>query len=194
MIGKTYGRLTVVKRTGRRVLCKCSCGTTKEVDRFSVLRGDTQSCGCLQKERTRETSTTHGGHRLPEYRVWRNILSRCYNKNDPRYDRYGGRGITVYSGWRRSFEAFLRDVGPRPGFGYSIDRIDNDRGYEPGNMRWATAKEQARNRSTNKLVTHNNKTQTIAEWAEELELEFPTLARRLRRWPVEKALTSQHFR
>lgn len=104
-------------------------------------------------------------HRPPEYSPWQNMLNRCRNPDTPGYDRYGGRGITVCSQWR-TFAAFLADMGSRPSPEHSIDRIDNDGNYEPGNCRWATPEQQQRNRANNRLLGHGGKVLCIADWAE----------------------------
>jgi len=95
----------------------------------------------------------HGKRYLPEYKIWAAMKERCYRKNDKRYHRYGGRGITVYPEWRDSFQAFYDYIGPRPSPKHTLDRINNDGNYEPGNVRWATQEEQANNRSSNFMVT-----------------------------------------
>lgn len=151
--GQRFGRLTVVARTDRRPgawwRCVCDCGGEK-VTRASLLRnGETQSCGCLQKERTSEASKTHGhaprGKKGPTYVSWRNALARCNNPLWHAYHLYGGRGITICERWASSFANFLADMGERPP-GHTLDRLDPDGNYEPGNCRWATPKQQAQNR------------------------------------------------
>jgi hypothetical protein len=162
MVGRRFGRLTVLARANdrpsdtRRFCASCDCGAEAIVDGYALRRGTTQSCGCLSVER----STTHGearvGARSAEYKIWCYIIKRCENQNDKNYGDYGGRGITVCEKWRRSYPAFLEDMGRRPSIRHSIDRIDNNRGYEPGNCRWATATQQARNRRPRRLL--KNKT------------------------------------
>jgi hypothetical protein len=126
----------------------------------------------------------------PEYRVWASMIQRCENPARKSYASYGGRGIRVCPAWRLSFEAFLADVGPRPA-GTSLDRIDGDGDYEPGNVRWATPLQQANNARTNLLVTFNGETRTRAEWARHLGIKYFTLRQRLDKgWPVEKAFTT----
>lgn len=145
--GKRVGRLIAIDRAdlGKhrevRWRCVCDCGNECIV-RTQVLRTrKNPSCGCWK--------ITHGESvglkTSSEYNSWRSMKQRCNDPNHEHYDRYGGRGITVCEAWSQSFETFLAYVGRKPAHGYSIDRIDNDGNYEPGNVRWATKKEQARN-------------------------------------------------
>jgi hypothetical protein len=113
--------------------------------------------------------------------VWRQMLKRCHNPRDKYWHRYGGRGITVCERWL-VFENFFADVGPRPTESYSIDRIDNDGNYEPGNVRWATSSEQARNSCTTVNVTMNGKTKCILEWSQELGIKASTLYARFAKY------------
>jgi hypothetical protein len=130
----------------------------------------------------------HGLTMTPEHRVWRNIHQRCENPNDEHYPDYGGRGIRVCERWA-SFEAFLEDMGTRPGCGYTIDRRDVNGDYEPGNCRWATVAEQNRNKRTTKLVTFDGRTMCVAEWARESGVSRNLILYRLAAgWPVERAL------
>lgn len=142
-----------------------------------------------------EAVTRHGERRVgqttPEYRIWSGIKTRCHNPRDHGYFNYGGRGITMWTAWRESFEAFFADVGRRPSAKHSIDRVDNNRGYEPGNVRWATRSEQARNRRGNRLLTFNGATRTATEWAAFYDMSIQCLAYRLKAgWSVERALTT----
>lgn len=126
-----------------------------------------------------------------EYKAWEAMKDRCRNPNNSEYPNYGGRGIGVCAAWAESFAAFLADMGPRPSGKHSIDRIDSNADYFPLNCRWATTKQQARNKRTSHLLTLNGKTQTVADWCEEIGLKYNTVAERIRRygWTVEQALT-----
>lgn len=125
---------------------------------------------------------------------WQGMIQRCENTNHHSYHQYGGRGIKVCERWRKSFDAFLTDMGPRPSQKHSIDRYPNQDGdYEPGNCRWATMKEQQNNRRNNRLLTLGERTQTMAQWAEELGITIYALFQRLHRgkMTVEEVLTFQ---
>lgn len=121
--------------------------------------------------------------------IWEGMIGRCANPNNKDYERYGGRGITVCQRWLDSYDAFESDMGERPP-GSSIDRIDNDGNYEPGNVRWASSAEQSRNTRTNHPVTFNGETHLVVEWADLLGINRITLAGRLRRMSIEKALST----
>lgn len=140
-------------------------------------------------------SITHGaagyGVTSAEYHAWTSMKARCTNQNATNYRHYGGRGITVALEWMTSFEAFVNHVGGRPSKKHSLDRIDNNRGYEPGNVRWATAIEQAGNRRSSVPISHDGLTQSISAWGRTIGLPKRTLSDRLKNgWSVERALTT----
>jgi len=147
-------------------------------------------CGCpeCKKEKISDARTTHGKRFSKEYKIWRSMKERCYNQNNKRYHRYGGRGITICDRWLNSFENFLSDMGEKPEE-YSIDRIDNDGNYCPENCRWATRTEQANNRSSNNLLTIHGKTMTLSEWCRDTGQNHKTVQTRLsRNWTPEEAI------
>lgn len=158
--GQKFGRLTVLKFARRDAgyralwLCECECGNTCVVEGHNLQSGHSKSCGCFRKETSAERGKLrikHGhckkGRRSRTYSSFAHMVSRCCNPNDAHFSRYGGRAIRVCKRWRNSFQNFLSDLGERPE-GRSLDRYPNPDGdYEPGNVRWATRRQQARNKS-----------------------------------------------
>jgi hypothetical protein len=196
--GIRVGMLTVIRRAGRDKfgsslwLCLCDCGNTTEKVRSGTLTGGKQqSCGCLTKARMR-ANAKHGhcanDTQTVEYRVFRRARVRCTDPNCKDYFRYGGRGIKFLFS---SFQEFINCVGRKPSPAHSLDRIDNNGNYEPGNVRWATQTDQARNRRTNHLVTIGGETKTVTEWARERGLnEFTVFTRIYDGWAPETAITT----
>lgn len=133
----------------------------------------------------------HGLTHTSTFKIWADIIKRCSNRNYKDFKYYGGKGITVCKRWLRGVEYFLEDMGPRPSKKHSIDRIDNNKGYSKANCRWATIKEQARNRTNNRIINYAGQRRTLAEWAEVLNIAYSTLNSRLNRggYSVEQAFT-----
>lgn len=200
--GQRFGRWVALERVGvvskghSLWRCQCDCGETRAVTLCSLRTGASRSCGCLRGEVCAAIigprSITHGESSRPEHGVWNTMIQRCTNPNAVGWERYGGRGITVCERWASSYEAFIADMGHRPSPDMTLERIDNSRGYEVGNVRWATRSEQARNRRSNRHITHEGRTQLLIEWAEELSVPIRVLHGRLNRlgWSVERALTT----
>lgn len=200
IVGQRFGKLIVLGHSGTVVyggvhrrhqwLCKCDCGEEKVITGASLRSGLTVSCGCHGARVAGQNNRTHGLSKTKEHRTWCHIKDRCHNPQCKRYADYGGRGIVVCDKWRYSFSSFLADVGMAPSQEHEIDRIDNHGNYEPGNCRWATLKEQARNTRRNHLLLYEGRSQSIAAWAEEFGMSTDCLKRRIYNgWPIHDALT-----
>ena len=208
VIGERYGRLVItseaepiIQPSGyrrRRVACRCDCGTQDVVVHLSSLRtGNTTSCGCVNREAIRKAHTTHGQTRnyaeTPNYRLWQGVRRRTVSGTAPGIERYMGRGITMYEPWIDNFSAFdswiTTNLGPCPE-NQSLDRINNDGNYEPGNLRWADAETQANNTSKNVHLTHRGETLTVAQWARRMKVNYLVIWQRIYTygWEVERAI------
>lgn len=194
LTGQRFGRLTVSRRDANsgnqpKWLCRCDCGGERIVFGVNLRFGRTNSCGCIVVENNKAMSTGRQEY-MRAYRIWGGMKQRCLNSSHHAYPDYGGRGIGVCQRWAADFGAFLEDMGDAPA-GLTLDRIDNDRGYEPGNCRWATRKEQCRNKRNNIALTFRGRTQKIFDWASELGIPRKRIYDRLiHGWTIERALTS----
>lgn len=206
--GQRFGRLVAVERVGKSSrrqslwLCLCDCGNTTVVTTDKLANGNTKSCGCHRADFARtlphDKKITHGHStrrhgKSPEYFVWQGMKDRCLREKSISYKRYGGRGIAVCEKWRDSFQAFLADMGQRPSAAHTLDRINNDGNYEPGNCRWALAQEQSANSASTRLVTVRGEVLSIADARRKFAPDMPkgTLSARLAKgWSIEEALFS----
>lgn len=194
LTGQSFGKWTVLEKAplrkgmGAMWLCRCGCGVERVV-RGNQLTGR-RTAGC------RDCGVRTHGHWVgnkasPENAAWHGMLQRVRNPKCASYGRYGGRGITVCERWLR-FESFLEDMGLRPSSEHSLDRINSDGNYEPGNCRWATVKVQNRNRSFNRVIEFQGEQQPLSVWAERAGIIPETISQRIRLgWPLERALTEK---
>jgi hypothetical protein len=168
--GHRFGSLIALKYVGdlygpkkNQWKCSCDCGEISHVSTHKLTSGHTTSCGCMQPILCKEANTTHGMTDTGTYRVWQNMLRRCFVPSSKQFKDYGGRGITVCDEWR-NFEGFLASMGKRPE-GLTLERNDNDKGYCPSNCRWATRDEQARNSRRNKWLEYGGERKVVSDWA-----------------------------
>lgn len=206
IIGNRYGRLLVIGyaddairpngKPRKRCICRCDCGNEKIVYAESLTGGRTVSCGCYQKEKASDANKTHGGANTRLYNVWSAIKRRCYNSGVPEYRLYGGRGIKMNEEWKQNFDSF-REWAYENGYNENatrgectIDRINVDGDYEPGNCRFITQKQQMNNVRYNRLLTYNGETHTVAEWGDLLGVPAARIEQRIIRYgySIEDAL------
>jgi len=184
--GKKFNMLTAIKFSHRKNkntywLFKCVCGNIKKIDYGSVKNGSTKSCGCIS------LSINHGMSKTSIYSSWQSMRDRCLNKNNKQYKDYGGRGIKICDRWER-FQVFCEDMGIKP-LGTTIERLDNNGGYNKDNCAWATPKEQSRNTRANVTIKYKGERKCISEWAELYNIKRCTLGGRLRLgWGIHRAL------
>ena len=183
LTNQKFGMLTAIKRVGDKIsssgehytmwLCKCDCGNEKVVARSALIKGETRSCGCIKGE-------NHGMSNSKIYDVWIDMKKRCYDPQRDDYKNYGGRGIEICHEWKNSFTTFYNWALTS---GYddtlTIERINVNGNYEPSNCTWATRKEQANNKRNNHFLTFDDKTQTVAQWSNELGINENTIFNRI---------------
>jgi len=182
-----FGKLVAVSYIGgerAQWLCRCDCGKVAVVRSENLRTGKTSSCGCKEflihgHKRTNQASRT--------YLAWCSMKERCTNPNHRAYHRYGGRGVRICDRWMHSFQNFLDDMGEVQE-GLSLDRINNNGHYCKENCRWATIKQQSDNRRTTRLLTFRGETMAMKDWAKRIGCASVTLARRLKKWDLERAL------
>jgi hypothetical protein len=201
LTGMKFTRLSVISyagyisgKSGVCWNCLCDCGNHHIANGGDLKRGNIRSCGCLSKElkslRAKMLNRTHGLTECSLYSTWKNMRQRCNNPNNQDYHSYGGRGISVCKEWN-NFATFKKDMEGKTQ-GLTIERIDTNKGYSKENCRWASTLEQARNKRTNKPITHNGKTMLLSEWSQLLGIKEGTLWMRIRRgWPVDQAFTTK---
>jgi len=193
IVGQKFGRLVAVQLTAdRKALYLCDCGKTTECLTGHVLRGRTQSCGCLRQEKIKlkgnPNKIKHGKSGTAIYAVWSSMISRCHNPNHLAFKSYGARGIEVCTEWRK-FENFYADMS-EPLKGMTLDRCNNNMGYSKANCRWVTSKAQGNNRRSNIIVTFNGESLNVTQWAEKLNMPRTIIYDRLRAgWSANRTLT-----
>lgn len=176
--GDRFGDLEAVSFQGRTEsnrhiwLWRCACGNYIYIRSCNVKSGASSSCGCLNSKLVRERQSTHGLSGTPEYHAWRSMISRCLDPDNASYHRYGGRGITIDTGWIDSFESFLQDMGYRPSADHSLEREDTNRGYCKDNCHWATRYEQTRNRTSNQYLRYRGEIMTIMDFSRKIGCDF----------------------
>lgn len=184
VVGQQFGRLTAVELAERRKRSRggyraywravCQCGQECVVESENLRRGRQQSCGCLRAEVVKVSSITHGLSKTPIYAIWNAMNGRCSLPSVAGFANYGGRGIKVCERWQ-TFENFYADMGDPPFKGASIDRIDNDGDYEPGNVRWAGRASQARNKRWSRLITYLGETKHMLDWCDEFDISYSAM-------------------
>jgi len=198
--GARYGRLVVkgldatrpTAANGRRIywICRCDCGAEKSVTGHQLQSGDTQSCGCARRELHSNRLATHRLSASPTYRSWQAAKDRCINPRNVKFPAYGGAGVRMCSRWLTSFDNFLTDMGMRPA-GHTLDRIQPEGHYEPGNCRWATPRQQTLNRRTSRLIEWRGAAVLLADVARMERLPRTSLGKHYRRLGCMEAAVSE---
>lgn len=195
-LGEKFGRLTVVgdpiRRRATVYPVRCECGVIKEVAGHRLVSGHTKTCGSIGcRVHVLKHGHTQSGP-TPEYRAWISMVGRCECDSASHFSHYGGRGISVCAKWRESFENFLSDMGNRPSPVHSLERKDVNGNYSPDNCRWATKREQGRNRRTTRWVTYDGETLSLADWADRTGIDYDALRWRLDAgWPIDRAMDKE---
>lgn len=201
---KRFGRLVAVnpQRINGRLFwkCQCDCGNITTVRQYSLLNGNTKSCGCYSKEVTMKRTYKHGMTRTKLYSTWNEIKQRCNNKNSLSYKYYGAKGISICPEWTdyRNFYNWAIETGYKEDL--TIERIDVSKDYCPNNCKWIPLSEQSKNKSNTIYIEYNGETKSLCDWASLIGVSRRTLYSRIKKkhWPIERALTQskrnrEHF-
>lgn len=202
LTGLTFGRLTVccVVNEGTKLVawkCQCICGSILELNGARLTSGSVKSCGCYNKSCLQKRAK-HGhlsnGQRSEEYNIWAGIKQRCLNSNYPAYSDYGGRGITIHPDWIENYKSFIDYMGRRPSKEHSIDRIDNNGNYEPGNVRWGTEEQQGYNKRNTQFLTIGPIRDTLNNWSKVAGISSRQIHLRLwRGWSPEDSILKSAY-
>lgn len=170
--GQRFGNLVALDYVSRsKWLCRCDCGKETIVFLANLLRSNTKSCGCMRNAASSKRNRIHGLYGTKVYRCWCSIKKRCNNPHDPSYPQYGGAGITMHAEWAANPKVFFDYIGHAPSEKHSIDRIDNTKGYIPGNIRWADSYQQANNKTSNRVLYFRGERYTLAQLARKIAQE-----------------------
>lgn len=196
LTGKIFSHLKIIGRVGpnrKTWICQCVCGKTLNIYESKIITNHKQSCGCMTGPTVSKFFTKHGRNPRYLYRTWLAMNQRCFNKDNPAYDYYGGRGITVCEEWRGNFERFRDDIGERPDVNYTVDRIDNNKGYSKDNCRWSTKKEQSNNTRKVIKVTVHGEIRNLREWCEFLGITISSLIYRRKKYQISNEETIRYY-
>lgn len=183
-----FGKLVVRQWTGEsKWLCDCDCGRSTRVFTANLKRGNTSSCGCVRNIASSKRATKHGLYQTRAYKSWVSIRRRCFEVTNAAYKDYGAKGIGMDDEWAADPVAFIQDVGQPPTDDHTLDRIDNAKGYFPGNVRWATPLEQGSNKTNNRWVTYQGNKYTIAQLGRKIAEECGISHKQFQR-SLEKAM------
>lgn len=191
LTGRRFGSLIIIERGENNKfknatwICLCDCGSISTPTGSQLIQGKTRSCGCLKSIVRTKMNITHGdsiGKPTPEYRAWLSIKERCLNDKSKSFKDYGGRGIKIFDGWVNDFNSFIGYIGRRPSPKHSVDRYpDNNGHYEPGNIRWATQKQQCNNQRKNVFITHCGVTMILMDWAKHFNVAHAAIQYHLKK-------------
>ena len=197
--GQRFGRLIAIDSFRRNRVngksekvwnCACDCGGSAVGSAAQLRSGGLTSCGCRLREHASKMNASHGMTGTKVYRAWKGIKRRCLNPSEPAYKNYGGRGVSIYPEWAENFELFYAEIGDPPTSEHTVERINNDLGYIPGNVKWATRLEQRRNRRSNVFYEYNGHKYMLRDLSEKYGISFPALVYRIitKGWTVKEAV------